>query len=44
MFERRETMCAAEVRGWYVDPLARQSLKRLWLDNPAAREANRPGI
>ena len=44
MFERRETMCAAEVRGWYVDPLARQSLKRLWLDDPAAREANRPGI
>jgi oligopeptide transport system substrate-binding protein len=35
MFERRETMEAAEVQGWYVDPLARQSLKRLWLENTA---------
>jgi oligopeptide transport system substrate-binding protein len=32
MFNRRQAMLAAEVRGWYEDPLARQSLKRLWLE------------
>jgi len=31
MFEQRQSMLAAEVQGWYADPLARQSLKRLWL-------------
>jgi len=31
MFERRQSMLADEVQGWYEDPLARQSLKRLWL-------------
>jgi len=35
MFERRHTLRAAEVRGWYGDPLARQSPKRLWLEAPA---------
>ncbi len=30
-FERRQALMADEVRGWYGDPLARQSLKRLWL-------------
>ncbi len=35
MFERRQTMLAGEVKGWYPDPLARQSLKRLWLDIPS---------
>jgi oligopeptide transport system substrate-binding protein len=36
MFERRHTLRAAEVRGWYADPLARQSPKRLWLGPPPA--------
>jgi ABC-type transport system substrate-binding protein len=31
MFEQRQSLLAAEVEGWYDDPLARQSLKRLWL-------------
>lgn len=31
-FERRQAAMAAEVRGWYGDPLARQALKRLWLE------------
>ncbi len=34
MFERRHTLRSTEVRGWYGDPLARQSPKRLWLDLP----------
>jgi oligopeptide transport system substrate-binding protein len=38
MFERRQTLLAAEVGGWYPDPLGRQSLKRFWLDLPAVRE------
>jgi len=29
MFDRRRTLLANEVQGWYADPLARQSLKRL---------------
>jgi hypothetical protein len=32
MFERRNTLRAVEVKGWYGDPLARQSAKRLWLE------------
>jgi oligopeptide transport system substrate-binding protein len=40
MFERRQIMRADEVRGWYVDPLARQSPKRLWLDLPSLRDPN----
>jgi oligopeptide transport system substrate-binding protein len=32
MFERRNSLRAAEVKGWYGDPLARQSPKRLWLE------------
>lgn len=32
MFERRQALLAAEVRGWYADPLARQSFKRLLLE------------
>lgn len=35
MFERRHALRSTEVRGWYGDPLSRQSLKRLWLDLPA---------
>jgi oligopeptide transport system substrate-binding protein len=35
MFERRHTLRSTEVRGWYGDPLARQSPKRLWLEIPA---------
>lgn len=31
MFERRQSLRATEVRGWYADPLARQATKRLWL-------------
>jgi len=29
MFDRRRTLLAIEVEGWYADPLARQSFKRL---------------
>lgn len=29
MFERRTTLLAGEVEGWYADPLGRQALKRL---------------
>jgi ABC-type oligopeptide transport system substrate-binding subunit len=35
LFLRRQTMQAIEVKGWYADPLARQSLKRLWLETAA---------
>lgn len=31
MFERRQTMLASEVHGWYPDPLSRENLKRLSL-------------
>ena len=34
----------AEVKGWYVDALARQNLKRLWLDPVPAGEAARSGL
>ncbi len=42
MFERRRTLLAIEVGGWYADPLGRQSLKRLSIrplphDNPVER-------
>ncbi|MDB6166348.1 MAG: dppE [Lacunisphaera sp.] len=41
MFERRQALRAAEVQGWYADPLGRQSFKRLWLEsNPS----NDPGM
>lgn len=33
LFERRHTLRAAEVHGWYAEPLARQSPKRLWLES-----------
>lgn len=33
-FTRRRTLVAAEVEGWYADPLGRQSLKRLSLRRP----------
>jgi ABC-type transport system substrate-binding protein len=36
MFERRTTLLAAEVEGWYADPLGRQALKRLAIQAPAA--------
>ncbi len=36
MFAREQTLCGAEVRGWYPDSLARQNLRRMWLENPAA--------
>lgn len=42
MFERRHTLRAAEVKGWYEDPLARQSPKRLWLESPAIAPAMNP--
>jgi len=32
MFERRQTLLAGEVRGWYSDSLSRQNLKRLSLE------------
>ncbi|WP_157772198.1 peptide ABC transporter substrate-binding protein [Lacunisphaera limnophila] len=31
LFERRRTLLAGEVEGWYADPLGRQALKRLAL-------------
>jgi oligopeptide transport system substrate-binding protein len=40
MFERRQAIIAAEVQGWYADPLARQSPKRLWLDTAPVRNPN----
>ena len=43
MFERRQIMRGTEVHGWYVDALARQNLKRLWLDPPAAGNYPNPG-
>ena len=36
MFDRRRTLLALEVDGWYADPLARQSLKRLSIRPPTA--------
>ncbi len=42
MFERRQTMRAAEVQGWYPDPLARQSLRRLWLEAPPLQNFGSP--
>lgn len=45
MFERRQAMLAAEVQGWYPDPLARQSLRRLWLEPALANNSRRePGL
>ncbi len=40
MFQRRQTLLSTEVRGWYGDPLGRQSPKRLWLEPPSARPAH----
>ncbi len=40
MFNRRQAMLADEVHGWYEDPLARQSLKRLWLEPAETPNAN----
>jgi oligopeptide transport system substrate-binding protein len=42
MFERRHTLRATEVQGWYSDPLARQSPKRLWLETPTVSPAANP--
>lgn len=42
MFERRHTLRATEVKGWYGDPLARQSPKRLWLEAPAVVPTSYP--
>lgn len=42
MFERRHTLRATEVKGWYEDPLARQSPKRLWLEAPPSAPAMNP--
>jgi len=38
MFERRRTLLAAEVEGWYADPLGRQALKRLAIRVPVVLE------
>lgn len=37
LFERRTTLLADEVEGWYADPLGRQSLKRLFIRPGPAR-------
>jgi ABC-type oligopeptide transport system substrate-binding subunit len=42
MFEQRQALLAAEVQGWYADPLARQSLKRLRLETTSGMNSN-PG-
>ena len=39
-FTRRQAMLAAEVQGWYADPLGRQSIKRLWLAHAPASNSN----
>ena len=44
MFYRRESLLGAEVRGWYPDPLARQSLKRLWLAEEPATRVRQEGL
>jgi oligopeptide transport system substrate-binding protein len=41
MFERRHILRAAEVQGWYPDPVARQALKRLWFE-PAPTMGSSP--
>ena len=38
-FTRRSILRAAEVQGWYADPLARQLTKRLWLVAPPGDSA-----
>ncbi len=43
MFERRRTLLAEEVEGWYADPLGRQSLKRLSIRQPA-QQRNRVNL
>ncbi len=37
MFEYRRTLLAREVSGWYADPLGRQSLKRLSIQQPPVK-------
>ena len=39
LFERRRTLLAIEVAGWYPDPLGRQALKRLAIE-PVEHEAH----
>jgi oligopeptide transport system substrate-binding protein len=39
MFERRRTLLASEVDGWYADPLGRQALKRLAIRPPGGSDA-----
>ncbi len=43
MFERRRTLLAEEVEGWYADPLGRQSLRRLSIRQPV-RPENRTAL
>jgi oligopeptide transport system substrate-binding protein len=38
MFERRSTLLADEVEGWYADPLGRQALKRLAIRTPVVTQ------
>ncbi len=38
MFERTESLLAAEVQGWYPDPLGRQALRRLRLNTPNTQQ------
>lgn len=40
MFEQRQALLAAEVQGWYAEPLARQSLKRLRLETSSRANSN----
>lgn len=42
LFERRRTLLAIEVAGWYPDPLGRQALKRLAIE-PVEHEAHAAG-
>lgn len=43
LFERRRTLLAIEVGGWYADPLGRQALKRLSIRPPEKGEPPREG-
>ncbi len=43
MFEQRQSMLAGEVQGWYAEPLARQSFKRLWL-SPSPESSSTPEL
>jgi oligopeptide transport system substrate-binding protein len=44
MFEQRRTLLAAEIDGWYADPLGRQSFRRLAIRSAGARDNGGPRL